>query len=307
MIIRIKVGQMSSKKKEEETKEDTKAVKEQPKPNEKKETKKKKEEKKKEEVVREMRVDLWRTRFHGEKIGIRQDAQHRHEKGFQWSKDMEPLGEVKEDGKQTRLLGLRKVLWEPEEGESFNEKYERRLIIKSFTKSAWVATVEELTSQEIKNSVATGKELPAFMCLLSGIGHTVSVEQMKSVYGRTFAFTVETKNREFEALRLRERRFSFGSDWDVFRAGPMTERIANVDGKFMNVGGAWDIKFFDSELAKNKALTETLILFAATLRFHKEIRQKIDDTVKAIENGDYRLRIEKQEYDLLRNPRIRRV
>lgn len=298
---------MSSKKNEEELKEDKIAAKEQPKPKETKESKKKKKEKKKEEVVRKLRVDLWRTRFHGEKIGIRQEAQHRHEKGYQWSKDMEPLGEVKEDGKQRRLLGLRKVLWEPEEGESFNERFERRLIIKSFTKSSWVATVEELTSQEIKNSIATGKELPAFICLISGVDHTVPVEKMKSVYGRTFAFTIETKNREFEALRLRERRFSFGSDWDVFKAGPMDKRIANLDGKFMNVGGAWDIKYFDSELAKNKALNETLIMFAATLRFHKEIRQKIEDTVKAIEKGEYRLRIERQEYDLLRNPRIRRV
>lgn len=268
---------------------------------------KKEKKKKKLEVVRKLRVDLWRTRFHGEKIGLRQDAQHRHDKGFQWAKDMEPLGEVKEDDKKLRLIGIRKGLWEIEEGESHNEEFERRLIIKTFAKSSWTGTIEELNAMEVKNSVATGKELPAFVCLLGGVSYTVPVQQMKSVYGRTFSLTVETGKREFEPLRIRERRFTFGSDWDVFSLREEGEKIAFLDGKFMNVGGAWDISFYDSDFAKNKALVESLVLFASSIRFHKEIREKIENTINAMEKGAYRLKVEKQEYDLMRNPRIKRV
>ena len=273
------------------------------------EEKEPKPEKKKKEVVRKLRVDLWRTRFHGEKVGIRQKAQHRLDKGFQWSKDMEPLGEVKENGDKTRLIGIRSSLWESEEGEAHNVDFERRLIIKSFTKSAWVGTIEELNATEVKNSAATGKELPAFLCLLKGTGYTVPIEQMRSIYGRTFSFTIETGKREFVPMRIRERRFTLGSDWDVHKITPNKEdeKVAYLDGKFMNVGGAWDIGIYDPELAKNKAFVESLSLFATTLRFQKEIREKIGNTIKAIENGTYRLKIEKQEYDLMKNPRIKRV
>ena len=83
--------------------------------------------------------------------------------------------------------------------------------------------------------------------------------------------------------------------------------MAVIDGKFLNIGGEWEIKVFDPDLAHNMAFTETLIFFAATLRFQKEIREKIHHTVKAITNGKYQLRIEPQEYELMRNPRIRRV
>ncbi|MFQ6125847.1 MAG: hypothetical protein ACE5R6_14765 [Candidatus Heimdallarchaeota archaeon] len=293
---------MSSKEKEKDEK-----LKEPQKSTKKKEKTQEEPQKEKLEVVRQLKVDLWRTRFHGEKIGIRQKAQHRHDKGFQWSKDMEPLGEVKENDKKIRLLGLREALWAVEEDEPHDTEFERRLIIKSFTKSAWVGTVEELNEREITNSAATGKQLPAFLCLLNGVDYTVPIEQMRSIYGRTFAFAIETGKREFTPMRLRERRFTFGSDWDVYKVGPMPEKVGKVDGKFMNVGGAWDIKIFDPELAKNKAFVESLILFASTLRFQKEIRQKIEKTIKAIENGQYRLKVEKIEYDLMKNPRIRRV
>lgn len=291
---------MSSKEKEKSGKS------EEPKKSTKKKAKEEPKEKKL-EVVRKLKVDLWRTRFHGEKVGIRQKAQHRHDKGFQWSKDMEPLGEVKENDEKIRLLGLREKLWEIEEDEPHDTEFERRLIIKSFSKRSWAGTVEELNAREIKNSAATGKQLPAFLCLLSGVGYTVPIEQMRSVYGRTFAFTIETGKREFAPMRLRENRFSLGSDWDVYKVGPKPEKVGKVDGKFMNVGGAWDIKIFDPKLAKNKALFETLILFACTLRFQKEIRKKIENTIKAIENGQYQMKVEKLEYDLMRNPRIKRV
>ncbi len=293
---------MSSKEKEKSGKPE-----ESQKPTRKKDEAKEELKEKKLEVVRQLKVDLWRTRFHGEKLGIRQKAQHKHDKGFQWSKDMEPLGEVKENDEKIRLLGLREALWEVEEDEAHDAELERRLIIKSFAKSSWVGTVEELNATEIKNSAATGKQLPAFLCLLSGVDYTVPIEQMRSIYGRMFAFTIESGKREFTPMRLRENRFSLGSDWDVYKAGPKPEKVGKVDGKFMNVGGAWDIKIFDPELAKNNALIETLILFASTLRFQKEIRKKIENTIKAIETGQYKLKVESQEYDLMRNPRIRRV
>ncbi len=296
---------LESTKKDKKTPKSKKATKTDPKSTPKKEEKKKK----KREVVRKLRVDLWRTRFHGEKVGIRQDAQHRHEKGFQWSKDMDPLGEVKEDGKSTRLIGIRKGLWEDDDDEDHNEEYERRLIIKTFTKSSWVGTIEELTASEIKNSAATGKDLPAFICLLSGAGYTVPIEQTRSIYGRTFSLTVETENREFEPMRIRERRFTFGSDWDVYILAPKKEdeKVAFLDGKFMNVGGAWDIGIYDPDLAKNREFVESMILFCASIRFHKEIRKKIEKTINAIEKGKYQLKVEKQEYDLMKNPRIKRV
>ncbi|MFX0194612.1 MAG: hypothetical protein ACFFCW_00695 [Candidatus Hodarchaeota archaeon] len=295
---------MSSEEKEKSGKPE-----ESQKPPKRKEKAKEEPQKEKLEVFRKLNVDLWRTRFHGEKMGIRQKAQHRHDKGFQWSKDMEPLGEVKEKDEKIRLLGLREKLWDVEEDEPHDTKFERRLIIKSFSKSSWVGTVEELTATEIKNSTATGKQLPAFTCIVSDTNYTIPLEQMRSIYGRSFSFTIETEKRIFEPMWIRERRFTLGSDWDVYRAGPSNEKekIANIDGKFLNVGGAWDIKIFNSDLAQNNAFLETLILFASTLRFQNEIRKKIEETIKAIENGQYKLKVESQEYDLMRNPRIRRV
>lgn len=278
-------------------------------PNEKVEPKEKEIQKvkKTDEIARQLTIDLWRTRFHCEKIGIRQDAQNRRDKGFQWSKDMDPLGEVTENGEKTRLIGIREAIWEPAEGDSHNPEFERRLVLKSFTRNSWVGTLEELTAIELKNSAAVGKKLPAFLSILNDVEYTILLEQMRTIYGRTFSFTVATGKRRFEPMWLRERRFTFGSDWDVHKISSDGKKVAKIDGKFLNIGGAWDIKIFDPDLAQNTAFVETLLLYAATLRFQKEIRENIEHTLKAIKNNQYHLKLEPTEYDLLKNPRIRRI
>jgi len=271
------------------------------------EVKSKAKENQNEKVARQLTIDLWRTRFHGEKIGIRQDAQHRQDKGFQWSKDMEPLGEVKENGEKTRLIGIRGNLWDPEEGDSHNPEFEHRLVLKSFTQNSWVGSFEELNAIGLKNSAAVGKKLPVFLSIISDADYTILLEQMRTIFGRTFSFMIETGKRKFELMWLRERRFTLGSDWDVRTASSNGKKVADIDGKFLNMGGAWDIKIFDPNLAKNNAFVETLLFFAATLRFQKEIRKKIGHTLKAVANNQYQLNLEPQEYNLLKNPRIRRI
>ena len=267
--------------------------------------KEEKKEKKKKGTVKKVVVDLWKTGLHGAEIGIR-EKETRMSKSRQFSRDMDLIGAVEVDGEKAGHVGMRKRPWELEKGAKKEDKYKRRLIIKAFNESGnWDGTIEELLGWEIKNSVSVGEPQPAFMCVVSGTKYLTLIEKLHTRWRANYSFQlVKEDESSVELFTIKADRFSLGSDWYI--EDVTGKKVAEVDGKVLDIGGEFEIKIFEEELGKNKVFVNTLKLFAATLKYLGDIEDKIKDTVNAIRKG-YKLEVEKKEIKFYKNPRLIRV
>ncbi len=274
-----------------------------------KEKKKKEEEKKKEKkkkgTVKKVVVDLWKTGLHGAEIGIR-EKETRMSKSRQFSRDMDLIGAIEVDGEKAGHVGMRKGPWELEKDAKKEDKYKRRLIIKAFNENGnWDGTIEEILGWEIKNSVSVGEPQPAFMCVVSGTKYLTLIEKLHTRWRANYSFQMVNEDEASVGLyTIKADRFSLGSDWYI--EDVTGKKVAEVDGKVLDIGGEFEIKIFDEELGQNEVFVNTLKLFAATLKYLGDIEDKIKDTVNAISKG-YELEVDKLEIKFFKNPRLIRV
>lgn len=271
----------------------------------KEEKKKEKEEEKKKGRVKKIVVDLWKTGLHGAEIGIR-EKETRMSKSRQFTRDMDLIGAVEIDGEKAGHVGMRKDPWELPKKAKKEDEYKRRLIIKAFNESGnWEGTIEELNAFELKNSIAVGEPQPAFMCVVSGTKYLTLIEKLHTRWRANYSFQLVNPDESSVGLfTIKADRFSLGSDWYI--EDVTGKKVAEVDGKVLDIGGEFEIKIFDEELGKNKVFVNTLKLFAATLKYLGDIEDKIKDTVNAIRKG-YKLEVEKSEIKFFKNPRLIRV
>lgn len=294
------LGKEDKKKKEEEKKRKE----EEKKKKEEEEKKRKKEEEKKKGSVKKIVVDLWKTGLHGAEIGIR-EKETRMSKSRQFTRDMDLIGAVEIDGEKAGHVGMRKDPWELPKGAKKEDEYKRRLIIKAFNESgSWKGTIEELLGWEIKNSVSVGEPQPAFMCVVSGTKYITMIEKLHTRWRANYSMQLIDDSENVGLYTIKADRFSLGSDWYI--EDVTGKKVAEVDGKVLDIGGEFEIKIFDEQLGKNTVFVNTLKLFAATLKYLDDIEDKIGKTVDGIRKG-YKLELEKSEIKFFKNPRLIRV
>ncbi len=260
----------------------------------------KKDEKKKEErvVYTHIDVDLWRTKMHREEWGIRLDAQ-RAQKDRQWTRDMDMIGEIKKDGETYGFFGLREKLWKNK------DPLERRFVMKMFSKGGyWRGSIERLQGESFANSHASKEPCPAYVCIFK---HTRNLYRIKRLahfprfQGEVFGFSFLDENDIFRTFVIDDKRLTFGSDWMI--KDIHNKVIAKIDGKFMNLGGRFKIDIFDEILANDKTFFNMMILFSATLRFHKDIKKNIRKALKELRISDAKVKLDDSETNLYLNPR----
>ncbi len=265
-------------------------------PEDKKDEKKKKKEER--VVYSHIDVDLWRTKMHREEWGIRLDAQ-RAQKDRQWTRDMDMIGEIKKDGETYGFLGQREKLWKNK------DPLERRFVMKMFSKGGyWRGSIERLQGESFANSHATKEPCPSYVCIFK---HTRNLYRIKRLahfprfQGEVFGFSYLDENDVFQTFVIDDKRLTFGSDWMI--KDIHNKIIAKIDGKFMNLGGRFNIDIFDEVLANDKTFYNIMILFSATLRFHKNIKKNIKKALKELRITDAKVKLDDSETNLYLNPR----
>ncbi len=255
------------------------------------------------EPVRSFEVELWRTGLHGEKIGFKKTEEYMS-KSRQFTRDMNIFGEVKEKGKDVGIIAYRKNIWDEV------DLLTRRLVIRLFSdKGYWQASLEERLPEEISQTIGHGRALSHFSLLIDGYDFLVELRQITKgnfFIPREFTFNLFFNDDIAEPFVIQGKRLSFGDDYVVYRGYNLKkkQRIAFIDGKFMDIGGQWNVHIYDEELAKEKEFYRTLILFAASRRFHKNIYKKLKKYRKDLPKGKVKLpRLSSEEVDLHRNPR----
>ena len=71
----------------------------------------------------------------------------------------------------------------------------------------------------------------------------------------------------------------------------------------MDIGGRWEI---DADKIKDENLRRILILFAATLRFYDDLKERTEKLVEKIKKEKKWFKLNKAMMSLFYNPKVRR-
>lgn len=268
--------------------------------------KKKKKQKRKKEVIKKMEVDFWLTDLHDAEIGVFQKERYMA-KNRQFSRNLELVGAVKEEGKPDGMFGYMSDSWDEVPLEDFAKK---RLVLKWFNSESvsWLGTLEEIVITSMKSSIGSNDELPAFKCIIPRYKYVVDLTKEHTKLpklGEIYTCALKDKKEDkWHCFTFDEDRFTIGSDWSILYEDD--ELIGKIDEKVMNIGGKFNIEWYDEKWYKFKPLQRVVVLFTMMLKFNKEVQKKIRKLREYVELGKVTLDISAQEEKFLRNPRALR-
>lgn len=245
---------------------------------------------------RRFTVDLWATSLNDIEIGVMKQTQHRA-KSSQFTKDMDVIGQVLEDGERTGVLAYRAGLWNENTGAR------RRLVIKLFSETInWRATLEMMVGRSLQLTFgADGAPSPAFVINAARSDHAIQIERSADQWAfwpEKFSFAIHGENGP-RYYKLRQNLISIGADYRLY--DQRDRRIGYIDGKLASIGGAWRVSIA-SEHA-DSSLCGAIQLFCAMLRFNKPARRHIRALAKEMRAGRLDTALEPNERDLYLNPR----
>ncbi|MFX1514214.1 MAG: hypothetical protein ACFFCQ_16675 [Promethearchaeota archaeon] len=255
----------------------------------------------KKKPIREITLDLWKTRLHRDRMGIKKQEEFMS-KSRQWNRDLTQIGDLKEKGQDIGKIAIRDGFWN-----DVKEEKNRRLVLKLFSDAiSWLGTCEEMVSEELEVEYARTKTMikhavkPIFRVVSAKYPY---VTPLSSVRKRIFSFhKVDDEDKVVELFTLRETRWSRGDDWHVYSSRGDV-KVADVDGKLFDIGGEYTVRIYEEELAKDRMFMNVLIFFAASRRYQDDIRKKISTIRKDILKGRFTPRMTKAELNLATNPR----
>ena len=247
-------------------------------------------------------IDFWKTGLHGEEIGIRQKEQYRS-KSRHFTMDMDIFGKYIEDDKGKGFVAIREKSWKGEKGDELNG----RLVVRLFTdEGGWLGSIEEIVVEELKNSIGSNDVIPVFVATIPNYDYVLWIEKVhrRHGFGEVYVFTYLSGKEEepVSVFKIDENRLTIGSDGDVYY-GPTKKKIAFIDSKKFNVGGKVEINIYDEDVAKNYIISRALVLFASTIKYHNDIKERIKKRIELIKKGEWSYTPDKGEAWLLRNPR----
>lgn len=252
--------------------------------------------------VKKFVIDFWKTGLHGEEIGIRQKEQYRS-KSRHFTMDMDIIGKYIEDDKGIGFAAIREKVWKGEKSEELNG----RLVLRLFTdEGRWLGSIEEVVIEELKNSIGSNDVIPVFATTIPNYDYVLWIEKVHRRHGfgevYVFSYLSEKEEEPVSVFKIDENRLTIGSDWDVYY-GPTKQKVAFIDSKKFNIGGKVEINIYDEDFAKNRIATKALVLFASTIKYHNDIKERIKKRIELIKKGEWSYKPDKGEAWLLRNPR----
>ncbi|MDJ0920090.1 MAG: hypothetical protein QNI84_03115 [Henriciella sp.] len=249
--------------------------------------------------MRKFKVDFWATDFNLAEIGIMKRTQN-EAASDQFTKDMEIFGQTVINKERKALLAYRQELWDA------SEDFERRLVVKLFSERLhWRGTAELLLGRSMQLTLgAGGLAVPSFSINLGRHEQLIQLERSAHqlpFFPESYSFFLQTKSGP-KFYRLKRNVMCFGTDFSVL--DQQGRKIGKLDGRVVNLGGAWMVKL-DPAYA-NAKLEAVLQLFCAVLKFKGSARRHIRRLGKQVRLGKLRPQIDHHEDDLYLNPRRRR-
>ncbi|GAB4320821.1 MAG: hypothetical protein Kow0069_24900 [Promethearchaeota archaeon] len=266
-------------------------------------------------------VDGWRTKAHGETVGIRQKEQWQARsrkfteatviKGKITYYDVEHRedGEVKTKVPREEVFTINAFFWRTDEKSALFHKFgskklaemNRKLIIKTFitlsgddpNSGRWTGSLEQSLIDSLCQTFGERKSKeghPVFVVTAPGIQYQVRISRTHSVIGEEFVFPIiDYKTGETRIIMINEKRGTPGKDFNVSDCATGI-KLADLDEKKLDIGGKVEINFDTStelgaRLAKNFLFRRILTLFSAAIFFLDDCYDSIKALRRALEAG----------------------
>ncbi len=281
----------------------------------KKEKEKKKERKKEEKkakakkssniVYKRIEVDFWKTSAHMNELGIHKGLKYSAKSRY-FTNKYEIEGDITIDGNKDKrhVIAYNEKSWKEKELMARDLKIRTFTPIKEGKGGSFTGGIELSTTESLIQSYHI-KDDPGVILI-------VNLPQNRNLYriirsrrykGWKFAFPL-IPEKDGESLRVFEIKGKVGLGLD-FEVTEKERKIADIDGKKLNLGGKWEIEIFDEALSGNRTFTKILSLFACACKFLeagektvKELFKKFDDP-----KSDFKFFPDREELDLFKNPR----
>lgn len=182
----------------------------------------------------------------------------------------------------------------------------RRLVLKLFkttgTRVRWVGTLEQVTTNEVHNSIGSNRALLSLAVMLPRTKVVTTIQQNHRTFRIPSVFTSGFYDGErMWNVVLKRRWISLGPHFDIQADG---QTVGEIDGHLVSLGADCTLKLGTHPLAKNSKFRTMLTLFSASIGFHKAMRRSVNSRVQAALSGEsYRHVIDSDELRLHHNGR----
>ena len=249
-----------------------------------------------------IKIKYWKKEEGSDEIQTREDDLNKRYSNL--DNDMNLIGEYSFDNKQVNgTFGRKTEVWNINKNKPINIDtiaYSKFKIFDSENK--WVGTIEEKLIDEIVQSYKSDPRL-IFSLSLSN-NNIFNLTQRPNFY--IFPFILDKKSSDVEFFILEKKTISMGSDWIIKRCILGDSKVADIDSKR---GRKINISIYDEIIAKNDSFLNYILLFAITIRFHKEIKDRLIEYTKAIKESTLILHVSDkvlEQYSVAKNVRMKR-
>lgn len=252
-------------------------------------------------TFKKIRCNLWRTRLHGEELGVYQSMKYRAKtRLFSKSFDIEGLIEI--DGDKKYIIAYNK--------DDFHED-KKRLVLRLFTimeekmgvgkGGSFKGGIELSYTHSLVQSVEVKYPAPVFFTHIPSTPMMARVVRGHRLFRTRWSFPLlpEEKGDQFQ-LVIAKGTIGFGNDYDVYLG---EVKVARVDHQ--KITKDVEIEIYNEDLAKDKSFIIILTLFGCICFFMKDIQKEIKKYYKQLrDTGTTDYKVPKFELDLFKNPRM---
>jgi len=248
-----------------------------------------------------LRTDAWKPQPLTQQRKLEIIRQERLETLRRQIKSSGSLSAAQQNQLQRQLLTDPVMKLQPDELE------DRRLVMKLFRSAErmrWVGSLEEMTTSEVHNSLASHKALISLTSSLDGHRYLTSLEENFRTFRIPSLFSFcyfHLKSERMWYVSIRRKWISIGADFVIESEG---RRIGDIDGALFGLGYNAHLYVYEPELAKESQFLDLLTLFTTSVSYHSAMRRAIRRRMRACRRGLPTAQIiEAEEFTLLKNPR----
>ncbi len=258
-------------------------------------------------VYKKIRCNLWRTRLHGEELGIYQALKYQAKTRY-FAKDFDIEGVVEIDGEKKYIIAFNKEDWEESK-----DPADRRLILRLFTileekmgvgkGGTFKGGIEFSILHSLVQSMEVRHPAPVFFIQTP---RTTSLPRIVRGYRFigtrwTFPLLPEEKDDKFQMV-VAKGVIAPGNDYNILIG---TKKVAKIDHQ--KITKDVEIEIYDEEYANDKVFVDSLTLFGCLCFFMKDAYKIVKYFIKDMKKtGTSDYEVPKQEMDLYKNPRLMR-
>lgn len=183
---------------------------------------------------------------------------------------------------------------------------QRRLVLKTFKTTGkrlnWAGTVEQITTNEVQNSIGSRRVLLSFAIILPRHEFVVHVTQNHRTFSFASVFTCSYFcDGRMWPVCLRQRWGSIAPDYEILVDG---QRIGFVNGVVFAMGSDSYVELYEHKLCEESRFADMMTLFAATIGYHKSMRRSTKRRIAACAAGEWeKCLIEDEELRIFKNGR----